>query len=76
MKNRVSAELELAPLAGLEPATQGLGIPCSVHTELQGYLATNNLAIERFFFNLYFGIGLSGKQILQPFNETPKPVQN
>jgi hypothetical protein len=30
-------ELELVPLAGLEPATQGLGIPCSVHTELQGY---------------------------------------
>jgi hypothetical protein len=31
-------ELELVPLAGLEPATQGLGIPCSIHTELQGYL--------------------------------------
>ena len=30
-------ELILVPLAGLEPATQGLGIPCSIHTELQGY---------------------------------------
>ena len=28
---------EVAPLAGLEPATHGLGIRCSIRTELQGY---------------------------------------
>ena len=28
-----------ARLAGLEPATQGLGIPCSIHTELQAHPA-------------------------------------
>ena len=30
-------ELKEVPLAGLEPATQGLGIPCSILTELQGH---------------------------------------
>ena len=29
---------EGAPLARLELATHGLGIRCSIHTELQGYL--------------------------------------
>lgn len=27
--------MEKMRLTGLEPATQGLGIPCSIHTELQ-----------------------------------------
>ena len=30
-------ELGGVPLAGLEPATHGLGIHCSIHTELQGH---------------------------------------
>ena len=27
----------MARLTGLEPATQGLGIPCSIRTELQAH---------------------------------------
>lgn len=30
----------MAPLARFELATHGLGIRCSIHTELQGYLWT------------------------------------
>ena len=33
-------ELKKVRLAGLEPATQGLGIPCSILTELQAHLET------------------------------------
>ena len=33
-------------LAGLEPATQGLGIPCSVRTELQAQYASDMKYIE------------------------------
>gem|GEM_PF-4915292 len=36
MKTFPLSNIRLVPLARLELATQGLGIPCSVHTELQG----------------------------------------
>ena len=34
---------KLVRLAGLEPATHGLGIHCSVQTELQAYASDSNL---------------------------------
>ena len=55
-ENEALTLLRLVPLAGLEPATHGLGIRCSVHTELQGYTQDvkqqlNNLSVYRPFCN-------------------------
>jgi hypothetical protein len=38
-------------LAGLEPATQGLGIPCSIRTELQAHDSFKNITERLLYFN-------------------------
>ncbi len=41
----------MVPLARLELATQGLGIPCSIHTELQGqFFLRHKYNLTRFIF--------------------------
>ena len=57
------------PLAGLEPATQGLGIPCSIHTELQGHLRSRRIYLKAADFS-NFGL-LAGA----PFEAEDQPLQ-
>ena len=48
--------MQLVPLAGLEPATHGLGIRCSIHTELQGYLEQELCSYTLYPFAPHFSI--------------------
>jgi hypothetical protein len=54
-------ELKLVRLTGLEPATQGLGIPCSIRTELQAHVISLSGLSSLFSFSSLFN--LFGKKL-------------
>ena len=71
---------KLGRLAGLEPATQGLGIPCSIRTELQAHslmiYVHSNIAERLLYFNFSYEIAtqarndkkMNEKRGLSPFS--------